>query len=216
MFNSFAQLTEYGVFGGLQTSTAKYTLRGHDQSTQNKFGFHLGAQARIPFENTLYFTPSLYYSLKGYKVTGLTDTSALPGIDVANDNVTIHTFEITPLFMLHLSSAPSHFFVQFGPSLDVAFAGTEKLTLKNGSTSSGSMPFDVQSYGRITAAAIIRFGYELANNTIIFASYEHGLASRNNYDFGPQIKDRIIGISVGKYFKRKADVVGRAFHERWR
>src|SRR5262245_51422975 len=62
-----AQEARWGVFGGPQISSARYTVDGVKQQTSSKCGFQLGTNWKVPFENKLYFSPAIFYSLKGYK-----------------------------------------------------------------------------------------------------------------------------------------------------
>src|SRR5262245_44036121 len=66
-FTLSAQVETF-VFGGPQVTTANYKINGVKQPTSDKFGFQLGAQLKVPFENKLFFAPAVFYSLKGYKV----------------------------------------------------------------------------------------------------------------------------------------------------
>ena len=79
--------------------------------TSNKYGFHLGANLKVPFENKLYFAPAVFYSLKGYKVK-FNQPSVLPDSLAVDNNTTIHTFELAALFQYDFTSNPNHFFVK--------------------------------------------------------------------------------------------------------
>src|SRR5688572_18091292 len=68
-FVIYAQSPRVSIFGGPQITSVKYTINNKKQSTENKYGFQVGASVKVPFENRLYFAPAAYYSLKGYKVT---------------------------------------------------------------------------------------------------------------------------------------------------
>jgi hypothetical protein len=197
-----AQRTEFGFFAGPQASSSSYKLRGSRQPTTWKFGGHIGAIARIPFEGNFYFTPSLAYSLKGFGVT-LTDTSGNPGVDAVGNDIRLHTFELAPLFTIYFSSTGTMPFVQFGPAIDYAVFGTEDLQLKNGSRVGRTMSFDPDAYGRITASFIMRIGVETPNGLFFNAHYNYGLGSLNQYDSGPSIRHRIAGVSIGKIFRRR-------------
>ena len=59
---------EFGVFAGPHASSAIYSVKGAKQSTDYKFGFHLGAGFKIPFESQLSFSPAISYKMMGYKV----------------------------------------------------------------------------------------------------------------------------------------------------
>jgi hypothetical protein len=197
-----AQKTEFGILAGPQITSSHYVLHGITQKTNAKTGGHLGLIARIPFEGNLFFSPSLVYSLKGFEVA-LTDTSSNPGIEAVGNSVRLHTLELAPLFTVYFSSAGTRPFVQFGPAADYAVFGNEAVRLKNGSTQSRSMYFASDGYGRITASLLFRFGIETRSGLFFNAHYNHGLGSLNQNDYGPSIKHRIAGISVGKIFSRK-------------
>jgi hypothetical protein len=196
-----AQKTEFGIFGGPQITTAHYRLHSQLQTTTWKTGVHLGAIASIPFEGNFYFTPSLSYSLKGFGVT-LTDTSSNPGTEAVGNTVRLHVMELAPLFTIYFSSGGTRPFVQFGPAIDYAVFGTEDVRLKNGNTVGRTMTFSYDAYGRVTASVIIRLGFETPGGFFANAHYDHGLGSLNQNDFGPTITNRVVGISVGKFFRR--------------
>jgi hypothetical protein len=193
----------FAVYAGPQTSSAKYTVEDQKQPTSWKYGAMAGVSVKVPFDNQLYFFPSIYYSLKGYKVT--LNTPSFPPTQFAkNNNTTIHTVEISPLFQVDLSKKPAHPFIRFGPAVDFAFSGREEFDTvsRNGQVGSVERPmiFSFGDYGRFTAQANIHLGYETGNHLMVFAFYEHGFGSLNNADGGPKILHRIIGLSVGWLF----------------
>ncbi len=189
------------VFAGPQTTTAKYTVNDKKQPTEYKYGFNVGANLKVPVEGPLYFAPAIYYSLLGYKVT-LNNPSFPPDPRAVNNNTTIHTVEVAPLLNFDLSKNPGHVFIQVGPALNFAISGKEEFTrVENGNTSvvNQKMTFKTTAYGTITSSAVARIGYEAKGGLLFFAHYAHGLGSANNADLGPQIKHRVIGLSIGKY-----------------
>lgn len=189
-----------GFFIGPQATSANYKVMDEEQPTDYKIGGQAGITAKIPVEFQLYFAPSVHYSLKGYKVT-LNNPSFPPGEDAQSNNVSVHTLEIAPLFHFDLSKKATHPFIQFGPAIDIAFFGKEKIVLKNGNKVDRNMKFSFADYGRFTSAVIGRLGYQLPNDFFFFGHITYGLGSMNNADNGPTIRHRIYGISVGKYFK---------------
>ncbi|GAA4332898.1 porin family protein [Flaviaesturariibacter amylovorans] len=197
-----AQKTQYGVFAGAQYTSAHYLLRDKKQSTEGKPGAHAGVMLLIPFENRLVFTPSLYYSGKGYKVA-LTDTSSLPGIDAVANDVSLHSIELAPLFLIYMGKGTGRPFVQFGPTVDFNFYGRERVRLNTGRTVDRQMRFSNNDYGRITAALLVRLGYETKKGLVFGAHYSHGAGSLNNNDYGPIIKHRIFGVSIGKWLTHR-------------
>ncbi|MBK5271498.1 MAG: hypothetical protein JJE22_10840 [Bacteroidia bacterium] len=65
------------------------------------------------------------------------------------------------------------------------------------------MKFSYTDYGHFSANMLAQFGYETGSGLILFAQYSFGLASINNADYGPEIRHRIYGISIGKYINSK-------------
>ncbi|MDZ4794370.1 MAG: porin family protein [Bacteroidota bacterium] len=198
--------SELGIFAGPQATTTSYSAQGSKQDNSFKYGFHAGALMKIPFEGRLYFAPAAYYSLKGYKVT-FNRFVYPPGPTAADNNTTLHTFELAALLQYDLGSNPSHAFIKLGPSLDFQLLGKEKFNVIGGGTVDRSMKFGPGEYGRYSANLIGQLGYETASGFIIFAQYTHGAASLNNADGGPAIRHRVYGISIGKFLKRKKIVI---------
>jgi hypothetical protein len=200
--NKVISQVRIGVIAGPQATSANYQIKDEKQPTEYKMGGQAGITAKIPVEFQLYFAPSVYYSLKGYKVQ-LNDPSFPPGEDAISNNVSVHAIEIAPLFHFDLSKKAAHPFIQFGPAIDIAFYGKEEIVLKNGDKVDRNMKFNFGEYGRFTSSVIGRLGYEMQNGFFFFGHVTYGLGSMNNADNGPKIRHRIFGVSVGKYLKGK-------------
>ncbi|MEO6611757.1 MAG: porin family protein [Chitinophagaceae bacterium] len=191
------------IFAGPQATTALYKVEEVKQKTSMKYGFQLGGNMKIPFENRLFFSPTVFYSMKGYKVK-FTRYASPPDLDATDNDVTIHTFEIAPLLQIDFSKDPAHFFIKFGPSLDVQLFGKESFHLMStGATVNRNMKFGFADYGFVSMNGIAQFGFETSTGFSIFAQYNFGIGSINNADYGPKIYHRVAGISVGKYLNRK-------------
>jgi hypothetical protein len=189
---------QLGIFAGPQATSAKYTINGINQPTDTKYGFHLGGVFKVPFEGRIYFAPSAFYSLKGYKVAF--NQRAYPPDTLATDNnATIHTFELAALLQVDFGKKTNHLFLRGGPSLDFQLRGKEKFNLKNGTSVNRNMTFGFDKYGHYGANLLLQFGYETKNGISINAMYGHGIGSINNADYGPTIRHRTYGLSIGKY-----------------
>jgi len=189
---------DYYFFAGPQATSSSYTVNSVKQTNQIKAGFQAGAGLKIPFENKLSFAPTAFYSMKGYKVT-FNQFTFPPDPDAQNNNTTIHTFETAALLQYDFSTEADHFFIKAGPSLDFQLMGTEKFDLKSGGSVDRNLKFSYGDYGHFSANMLAQLGYETTNGLMIFAHYTHGLASINNADYGPTIRHRVFGISIGKY-----------------
>ena len=198
--NCFGQ-SSFALFAGPQATSANYTVYGKKQSTEFKYGFMAGAGFKLPFENRLFFTPVMYYSMKGYKVK-FTEFSPFPDVNAIDNDTRIHCIELGPLLQYDFSDAPGHFYLKGGPCLDFQLFGHEKYNLNNGNSVDRDMPFSFGDYGNYSANGILQLGYETASGLVVFAQYSHGLGSINNYDGGPKIRHRVFGVSIGKYLNK--------------
>lgn len=188
------------LFAGPQATSARYLIKNNPQRTAYKAGFMGGVGLKVPFDNKLFFAPSIYYSHKGYKVT-FQDTATPPLNTAINNDVRLQTVEFAPLLQLDFTKTASHIFVRFGPTVDLAYSGKEKFdTSSKGGFINRNMKFAFTEYGRITASANIHLGWESSEGLLIFAHYAYGIGSLNNNDGGPKIFHRIGGVSVGWLF----------------
>lgn len=197
----FAQVN-IGIFAGPQITSARYSVNSEKQSTSSKYGFQLGTNLKVPFENKLYFAPAIFYSLKGYKVK-LDQPSPLPDPLAIDNNTTIHTFELAALLQYDFTGNPDHFFVRLGPSIDIQLYGKEKFNRKNDAAIDRQMVFSYTKYGRFGANLIVQLGYETSKGVFFSGQYGHGMGNINNADFGPYILHRTYGLSIGKYIATK-------------
>ena len=197
---SFSQVKTF-VFAGIQGNNAKYIINDSKQNTSFKIGGQAGLGMKVPFEGRLSFVPSIFYSMKGYKVK-FSQGSPFPDAQAINNDVSIHCVELAALLQHDFSSDGNHFFLRIGPSLDFQLFGNEKYQTAAG-TVDRKMPFDYDKYGRYSGNLLAHFGYETANGFFINAQYTYGLASINNFDLGPEIRHRDVGISIGFYIKKK-------------
>jgi hypothetical protein len=196
----------YGVFAGPQLTGARYTIRDIKQETTSKIGVNAGFQIKVPFEGRLSFAPSIMYNLRGYKVKF--DRPAFPPDSSAIDNNTsYHTFELAFLLQHDFNLKPGHFFIRVGPSLDFILAGNETFNTNMNTTVDRPMKFSFGDYGAYLASVILQFGYEAKKGLFVYAHYNHGLISMNNADNGPNIGNRAVGFTIGKYFKKKKAVI---------
>lgn len=203
---SLVAQNQVGIFAGPQATTADYKVGTATQSTTMKYGFQAGVLMKVPFENKLFFAPAVFYSLKGYKVK-LNGYAYPPDVNAVDNNTTMHSVELAALLQVDLGNKPSHFFIKGGPTLDFLLFGKEKFNLKSGGSVSRNMKWGPGEYGHYAANAILQLGYESNSGFLVFAQYSYGLTTINNADGGPRIGNRIYGISIGKYLKRKKIVV---------
>jgi hypothetical protein len=191
------------IFAGSQQNNAEYIIARRDQETEAKIGFMAGVGFKKQVEGPFYFSPMLYYSQKGYKVTY--NASAFPPHpDALNNDVTLHTIELSPLFQLDMSSKPSYMFVRFGPSFVANVSGKETFDTIGGKPTTRNMVFSFGDYSHGTIAFTGVLGYQHKGGLTIFAHYSHGTSNLNNADYGPVIYHRTLGLSLGWKLGKKS------------
>jgi hypothetical protein len=196
----------FGVFAGPALTTTDYSVKGQRQDTRAKPGVHAGLVYKVPFDNNLFFSPSIAYSMIGYRVT-LTQPSYPPDLLAVNNNVLFHEVNLDLLLQIDLGKKPSHFFFKIGPSFDFALFGHEKYELSTGETVNRSMKFSViKGYGRYNFSPLGELGHESASGWFLYAYYMPHLFSMNNEEGGPQIQNRLTGFTIGRYFQKKKAV----------
>jgi hypothetical protein len=198
----YAQAPKGYIFLGPQITTAKYSVEGMSQPTDSKIGFQAGYGIKIPFETNLNFSPAAFYSLKGYKVS-FNRPSDPPDILASDNNTSIHSFELAFLFQYDFGRQPNHMFMKLGPTLDFQISGKEEYKLDGNGSASRNMIYSFGDYGRYSGNMLFQLGYE-TRGFMIFGQYSHGFVNLSNHDGGPGIFHRVYGLSVGKYFGKKA------------
>lgn len=193
---------DFNIFAGPQITNVNYKVNDIKQKSNSKTAFQAGVGLKVPFENNLFFAPAFFYSMKGYKVA-FTQFAFPPDVDAKDNNTTIHTFETAALLQYNFNSRLTHFYLKFGPSLDFQLFGNETYNLKTSGSVDRNMKFGFADYGHFSANILMQLGYETSNGLMIFTQYTFGLASINNADYGPRIRHRVYGISIGKYLHHK-------------
>lgn len=193
---------EFGFFAGPQLTYSHYSIRDEAQKNKIKYGFQAGGMLKIPFENQIFFSPMVFYSMKGYKVT-FNRPSEPPDLLATDNDTRLHTFEIAPLLQYDFSTESNHFFLRGGPSLDVQITGKESFNRSLGSPVKRNMRFGYADYGHFAFNVLLHAGFETGNGLTIYAHYSHGVGNIVNTDNGPSVVHRAAGISVGYYFNRK-------------
>ena len=193
---------QYGVFAGPQITGVRYLINDVKQESSSKIGVNAGFQMKIPFEGRLSFAPSIMYNLRGYKVK-FNAPAFPPDSSAIDNNTSFHTIELAFLLQHDFKLEPGHLFIRFGPSLDFALFGNETYNTNMNTTVDKPMKFDFATYGHYLASAIVQFGYEAENGLFFYAHYNYSLTTMNNFDNGPRIGNRAVGVTIGKYLKGK-------------
>lgn len=198
---------EVGIFAGPQATSTRYFVFNQKQKNDYKYGVMAGVNLKVPFDKNLFFTPAIFYSMKGYKVV-FKDFAYPPDTAAKDNNTTIQTVELAALLQYELGKDPNHFFIKAGPALDFHLFGKEKFNLKNGTAVDRKMVFSFDGdYGHFSANFLFQLGYETGSGFFFFGQFTHGLASTSNAEGGPRIYHKAFGVSLGKYLNRKKIVI---------
>jgi len=198
----FSQV-QFGIFAGAHIASTHYSIKSVEQPTDSKAGFHFGARYKIPFEGILFFSPSISYAMRGYKVQ-FNQPSFPPDLLAIDNDVTFHEINVDPLLQFDLTKKPSHPFIRVGPSFNFILWGNEKYNLATGEYVDHAMNLSTTNgYGRYNASLVAHLGFETSKGVTIYAYYLRGLISMNNEEQGPSIYNSMYGLTVGKFFKSK-------------
>jgi outer membrane protein with beta-barrel domain len=204
--HSHAQV-RLSLFAGGQSTNVKYSIHEVKQPTESKFGFHGGLGMKVNFEGHLYFFPSMSYYQFGYDVSYNKKSNPPDSLATAN-SVRMHQLHIDPVLQFDIGKTPSHFFLRAGPSFQFVISGKEKYTKSAGELVDQKMNLGIyEDYGRILVSLVPAIGYETASGFYVDFQYTLGLTSMCNVDNGPQILQRMAGVTLGYYFKNKKIVI---------
>ncbi|MBN8687646.1 MAG: PorT family protein [Chitinophagales bacterium] len=209
---TLAAQNQVALFAGPQMSSANYTIQKQKQKTDYKYGMHAGVGMKVPFDGFIYFAPAAWYSFKGYEAT-LSIPNSLPDINAIDNSTRFHSFELAALLQFDLSPEANHFFIKAGPSLDFMLFGKEKFNLNTNGSINRNIKFGNYDYGRYSANLISQFGYEKDQGFIIYFQYTHSPVNLSNRDYGPNIKHKVFGVTVGTYLKRKKIIIDTRVRE---
>jgi opacity protein-like surface antigen len=144
-------------------------------TTNNRLGFYAGGYASIPVSAGISLEPGVFYSQKGYEMTGSLESKTL-GFLGANAKATLQSeyIDIPVLLKANLGSGLQIF---AGPQFSY-------LIKANLNTTAGLLGFDLlnndmdvtKNFNQWDAAVTGGIGYKLSNGINISASYDYGLS----------------------------------------
>lgn len=195
-FDSTSQVL-YAFKAGAHSSTAYVkTPEGNKPPVNSGLGFHVGVEARVPFERKLYFLPQLQYAYKTFEID-------YNNVDTVTANLTIHYLEIPLLLDFETNPNGKGWTFQIGPSFSVALKGNQNIVNNSGMGHSSEMNFAFNAYGRFEANAVANIGYRFTNHFAISAGYSLGMGSIVDDDYGPEIKPRMATFSLHYWLKKR-------------
>lgn len=183
-FASFAQQITVGAAAGI-TSTG---MRGNAVesiqqlldvtngvlNTKSVTGFYAGGFTNIPVSENLSIEPGLYYSAKGYELSGSYSVKGI-GLLSAHASTRLHSsyIDMPVLIKLNLNG----FQIFGGPQL--SYLTTAKITTKAGISIFNLITSKTDVTNRLNrwdAGLTAGAGYQFSNGIRLTGSYEHGLS----------------------------------------
>ena len=186
----------WAIKAGGQLGSASYKRNGEKIGTNTVAGLNAGIGAKIYFDEKVAFVTGLQYSGKGFTV------STLPGDTL--HTYRLHYFEVPVMVQFDLSATRGKgFYCKAGPSVGVGIAGKESYTDMSGMTLHKKLVLSMTGnhYGVFDASLNAAIGYSGARPFFAELGYAYGIGNINNDPAGPNVKTRVLSLSLG-YFLR--------------
>jgi hypothetical protein len=188
----FAQPVQWNFRAGWHTSSAQIIDKSSSKKSPSNHlnGLSAAVGIKVEFDNQLYFSPRIQYSLHGFELAGTKNDPAV--------QYRLHYIEFPILLQLDFTKKNQGLFASFGPSVGGAISGsTTKESQKE------PMRFGMTQYNRINIDAMAQIGYEFKNGLSIDAAYTYGLTSITNGDELPIIRMAQLGLGLSWRFAGK-------------
>jgi hypothetical protein len=205
---SFAQpKATFGIRGGLSSAGMRGEAVNNLQnlldfadgmiSTNDRMGFFAGAYSAIPLSSVVSVEPALYYSQKGYTMTGDLKIKGAEFIG-ANAKANLNASYIDLPVLVKANVKGLQLFA--GPQVSYLIQADLR-------TTAGVLGFNLfnrkmdatEQYNRWDAGVTGGLGYQFANGMNIMASYDHGL-SKVDADKSLESYNRSFKIGIGMSF----------------
>jgi hypothetical protein len=205
---SFAQVKpSFGIRGGLSSAGMRGEAVNNLQnlldfadgmiSTNDRTGFFAGAYSAIPLGSVISVEPALYYSQKGYTMTGDLNIKGAEFIG-ANAKANLNASYIDLPVLIKANVKGLQLFA--GPQVSYLMQADLKAT-------AGVLGFNLfnrkmdatEQFNRWDAGVTGGIGYQFANGMDIIASYDHGL-SKVDADKNLESYNRSFKVGLGMSF----------------
>jgi Outer membrane protein beta-barrel domain len=186
----------WAIKAGAQISGAGYKRAGEKITTNTVTGFNAGILGKIYFDDKVAFVTGFIYSSKGYKV------KTLPGDTLKTYR--LNYTEIPVMVQFDLSKTRGQgFYCKAGPSVGIGVSGKETYTGMSGMKVKNKVVLSMTGnhLGVFDASLNAALGYADSKRFFAEMAYAYGIGNINNNPDGPNIKSRVLSLSVG-YFLR--------------
>lgn len=192
----FSEVNAQKLYSGFGISGLYSTGRYSDsfkvkKDVTGRYGFRTFWMGRVHIEGSIYFSPEVGYTFKGFKVKN-------PNPGVAEQEFLLHYFDI---LLLQEYVVNDQFFIKIGPSLAGAISGKTKSISTGGLRSTEKLAYNFAAWSRFEATIQLGVGYHFGNGWTGELRLSDGLSNLYDGDIGPKVKTRFIGINFGKYLR---------------
>ncbi|MEO5682179.1 MAG: porin family protein [Chitinophagaceae bacterium] len=187
---------QWALKAGGQINDASYKRDGAKIATGSVAGFNAAVLARIYFDDKVAFVTGIQYSAKGFTV------KTLPGD--TQRTYRLNYVEIPILLQIDLSAKRGEgLYCKLGPTIGIGLHGKETHTGMNGMEvrNKAKLSLTGNYFGLFDASLNAALGYSFTQKFFAEAMYAYGVGNINNDQAGPNIKNRVLSLSVG-YFLR--------------
>jgi hypothetical protein len=180
---------------GPQISGAAYKRNGAKITTNAIAGFHAGVGAALYFDDRMSFVTGLQYSARGYKV------KTLPGDTLKTYR--LNYADIPVMLQFHFKKREEGLYAKLGPVVGIGIRGKEIYNGAGGRTikNKAILSLTGNHFGMFDASLNAVLGYASSRKIFGEIGYAYGIGDINNDPAGPNIKSRVLSLSVG-YFLR--------------
>lgn len=169
--------TRFGIVGGLQSSTIRFSSSGVNLNTSGKFGIHLGGVAEVPLTEQIMLRPQLLYSMKGGTING--NTASFSYIELP-----VHA-------VYKIETGNGKVFGGLGPYFGFQAGATDEEGDK------------ITEFNGIDVGLSLLGGYELTEKKLAFnLFYNSGLANiyKSSSSSSVSVTNGVFGLSVAYFF----------------
>ncbi len=172
IFTASAQLTYFGVKGGINVSSLHFD---DNTSGDSKVGFHLGGLAHIHASNQWAIQPEVIYSLEGAK-------EILVGNSKYTENLSYINVPVLLQYFVH-----NGFRLEGGPQIGFLIKAKRKV---------GDVSVDNKNFKSTAFSIPLGVGYLTATGVGFDARYVFGLSNINDNEDGPTIQGNVFQLGI--------------------
>ena len=181
---------------GGQINTARYKTADTKFPTSSTAGFNAGVAAKIYFDDRVAFVSGIEYNAKGYRV--------VDSVGGPQKTFRLNYLDIPILLQIDLAKKRGEgLYCKIGPSIGIGLNGKQKYNDKDGVAVNRPVILSVTGnhFGAFNAAMNAGLGYSFKNKFFAETAFSYGIGNIYNDPDGPNIKTRVVSLSIGSFLR---------------